>query len=51
MVALRTLTARERAVVVLRYVEDLTEGETAPVLGIAAGTVKSANSRALGKLR
>lgn len=51
LAALRALTARERAVLVLRYVEDLTEAETARVLGIAHGTVKSTNARALGKLR
>lgn len=49
--ALATLTRRERAVVVLRYAEDLTERETAAVLGVAIGTVKSANARALDKLR
>ncbi|MEV0284349.1 MULTISPECIES: SigE family RNA polymerase sigma factor [unclassified Kribbella] len=49
--ALATLTRRERTVVVLRYVEDLTEKETAAVLGVAVGTVKSANARALEKLR
>ncbi|MFG1906688.1 SigE family RNA polymerase sigma factor [Kribbella sp. NPDC048928] len=49
--ALATLSRRERAVVVLRYVEDLTERETAAVLGVAVGTVKSANARALDKLR
>jgi RNA polymerase sigma-70 factor (sigma-E family) len=49
--ALATLSRRERAVVVLRYVEDLTERETAAVLGVAIGTVKSANARALDKLR
>ncbi|HZX08813.1 SigE family RNA polymerase sigma factor [Kribbella sp.] len=49
--ALATLSRRERAVVVLRYVEDLTERETATVLGVAIGTVKSANARALAKLR
>jgi RNA polymerase sigma-70 factor (sigma-E family) len=49
--ALATLTRRERAVVVLRYVEDLTEAQTAATLGVALGTVKSANSRALQKLR
>ncbi|MFK4083733.1 SigE family RNA polymerase sigma factor [Kribbella sp. NPDC020789] len=49
--ALATLSRRERAIVVLRYVEDLTERETAAVLGIALGTVKSANARALDKLR
>ncbi|GAB2562827.1 SigE family RNA polymerase sigma factor [Kribbella endophytica] len=49
--ALATLTARERAVVVLRYVEDLTEVQTAATLGVAVGTVKSATNRALQKLR
>ncbi|ADB29459.1 RNA polymerase, sigma-24 subunit, ECF subfamily [Kribbella flavida DSM 17836] len=49
--ALATLTARERAVVVLRYVEDLSEAQTASILGVAVGTVKSAASRALQKLR
>ncbi|TWD82540.1 RNA polymerase sigma-70 factor (sigma-E family) [Kribbella amoyensis] len=49
--ALGALTKRERAVVVLRYVEDLSEAETAAVLGIAVGTVKSTAARALGKLR
>ncbi|MFC9687343.1 SigE family RNA polymerase sigma factor [Kribbella sp. NPDC056951] len=49
--ALATLSRRERTIVVLRYVEDLTERETAAVLGIALGTVKSANARALDKLR
>ena len=49
--ALRVLTRRERAVVVLRYIEDLTEAQTAATLGVAVGTVKSANSRALQKLR
>lgn len=49
--ALAMLTRRERAVVVLRYVEDLTEAQTASTLGVALGTVKSANARALHKLR
>lgn len=49
--ALRTLSARERAVVVLRYYADLSEQETAAELGIAVGTVKSTASRALAKLR
>jgi RNA polymerase sigma-70 factor (sigma-E family) len=49
--AMSALSRRERAVVVLRYVEDLTERQTAAVLGVAVGTVKSANARALGKLR
>ncbi len=49
--ALATLSRRERAVVVLRYVEDLTEAQTAAMLGVALGTVKSTNARALQKLR
>lgn len=49
--ALGTLTRRERAVVVLRYVEDLSEAQTAAALGVAVGTVKSATHRALAKLR
>lgn len=49
--ALAALSARERAVLVLRYYEDLGERETAAALGIAVGTVKSTCSRALGKLR
>jgi DNA-directed RNA polymerase specialized sigma24 family protein len=38
-------------VIVLRYVEDLTEAQTAATLGVAVGTVKSATNRALKKLR
>ena len=49
--ALARLSARERAVIVLRFYEDLGERETAAALGIAVGTVKSTCSRALAKLR
>jgi RNA polymerase sigma-70 factor (sigma-E family) len=49
--ALATLTARERAVIVLRYLFDLPEAAVARDLGITAGTVKSTSSRALAKLR
>jgi len=49
--ALRLLTTRERGVIALRYYEDLTEAETADVLGVAIGTVKSTTARALAKLR
>lgn len=49
--ALRELTDRERGVVALRFYEDLSEAETAHVLGVAVGTVKSTTARALGKLR
>ncbi|GAA3629257.1 SigE family RNA polymerase sigma factor [Kineosporia mesophila] len=49
--ALARLTPRERAVLVLRYCEDLSEKETARLLKVSTGTVKSLNSRALAKLR
>ncbi|WP_030905810.1 SigE family RNA polymerase sigma factor [Streptomyces sp. NRRL F-5126] len=49
--AISRLPARQRAMVVLRYYEDLSEARTAEVLGVSVGTVKSAVSRALGKLR
>src|SRR3954469_4888645 len=49
--ALATLPKRQRAMVVLRYYEDLSEAETADVLGVSVGTVKSTTSRALLKLR
>ena len=48
---LRTLTDRERRIVVLRHYFDLSEAEVAHELGVARGTVKSTLSRALGKLR
>jgi len=49
--SLRRLTRRERAVVVLRYFLDLSAEATAAELGVAVGTVKSTNARALAKLR
>jgi len=49
--ALGTLPVRMRAVLVLRYWEDLSETETARVLGCSAGTVKSQASRGLVRLR
>jgi RNA polymerase sigma-70 factor (sigma-E family) len=47
----QTLPRKARAVVVLRYYEQLSEAETAEVLGISVGTVKSQCSRALASLR
>jgi RNA polymerase sigma factor (sigma-70 family) len=49
--ALATLPPRDRAVIALRYFEDLTEREMAVALGCPPGTVKSRLSRALSKLR
>jgi RNA polymerase sigma-70 factor (sigma-E family) len=49
--ALARLGRRERAVVVLRYYLDLPEDAVADLMGISPGTVKSAASRALAKLR
>jgi RNA polymerase sigma-70 factor (sigma-E family) len=49
--AIARLPRRQRAVVVLRYYEDLTEAETARALDCSVGTVKSQASRALAKLR
>lgn len=49
--ALGELSPRQRAVVVLRYFDDLTERETAQLLGIRVGTVKSHARDALARLR
>lgn len=47
---LKDLAPREREVVVLRFLEDLSERDTAEAMGVTIGTIKSTTSRALHKL-
>ncbi|MEU0485395.1 SigE family RNA polymerase sigma factor [Streptosporangium sp. NPDC006013] len=49
--ALARLTPKQRAVIVLRFYEDRTEHETAQLMGVSIGTVKSQTNYALSKLR
>jgi RNA polymerase sigma-70 factor (sigma-E family) len=50
-VALMHLSARQRAAVVLRFYEDITDSQTAQILGCRPGTVRSLVSRAMKTLR
>ncbi|WP_307874611.1 SigE family RNA polymerase sigma factor [Frankia nepalensis] len=49
--ALRTLPPRQRAVIVLRYLDDLSESDVAAALGCSVGSVRSQASRGLARLR
>ena len=49
--ALAQLPQRQRTAIVLRYWEDLSEADTAEVMGVATGTVKSSVSRGIASLR
>jgi RNA polymerase sigma-70 factor (sigma-E family) len=49
--ALATLPPRQRAVLVLRYWEQFSEGDAARILGCSVGTIKSTASRGLARLR
>ncbi|MER6579483.1 SigE family RNA polymerase sigma factor [Nonomuraea sp. NPDC001023] len=49
--ALRVLPARKRAVLVLRYYEDLPESEVAAIMGCSVGTVRSQTHQAIVRLR
>ncbi|AQZ67451.1 RNA polymerase ECF-subfamily sigma factor [[Actinomadura] parvosata subsp. kistnae] len=49
--ALRMLPARKRAVLVLRYYEDLSESEVAKIMGCSVGTVRSQTHQAVARLR
>lgn len=49
--ALARLTPRQRATLVLRYFEDLSEAEVARLLGCSVGTVRSTTHRSLARLR
>ncbi|QFY10254.1 SigE family RNA polymerase sigma factor [Nonomuraea phyllanthi] len=49
--ALRALPVRKRAVLVLRYYEDLPESEVAKIMGCSVGTVRSQTHQAIARLR
>ncbi len=49
--AMRQLAPRQRAIITLRYLLDLSEKDVAEILGISPGTVKSGAARGLSRLR
>lgn len=51
MSALRTLPPRQREILVLRYYADLSEAQTASLIGISRSAVKSYTARAMSSLQ
>jgi RNA polymerase sigma-70 factor (sigma-E family) len=51
LLAVRSLPPRQRATIVLRYFDDLSEADTAAAMGCSVGTVKSQSAKALATLR
>jgi RNA polymerase sigma factor (sigma-70 family) len=49
--ALSRLTPKQRAVIVLRFFDDLTEVQAAETMGVSVGTIKSQTAKALERLR
>ncbi len=49
--AMQRLTIRQRTIVALRYLEDMSEADVARAVGVSLGTIKSTTSRALRLLR
>jgi RNA polymerase sigma-70 factor (sigma-E family) len=49
--ALAKLTPKQRAVLILRFFDDLSEAQAAEMLGVTVGTIKSQTARALARLR
>jgi RNA polymerase sigma factor (sigma-70 family) len=51
LLAVRSLPPRQRVTIVLRYLDDMSEADTAAAMGCSVGTVKSQSAKALATLR